>query len=88
MKTETNVIVGAWLAIFHAEFRAHQAVLEEILQHIGLQEIEGLPVKPWIAIRRSKELEKFMLEIGDVDPAGHDAVRACLSEAVKELRRM
>lgn len=80
----SNPAIAAALAIQTAEAQVERALLEEILQRIGLQEIEGVPIPQWRAARLNIELEKVLLAMGDTNPAAHDAVRACIAEALKK----
>lgn len=82
----TKHAITAALAIQTAEDKVHRALLKAILRHIGLQEIDGVPIPRWIETRRATELEKVLLAMGDMSPAAHDAVQACIAEAVKRSR--
>jgi hypothetical protein len=78
--------IAASLAIQEAETQIHRAILEEILQRTGIQEIEGKPIPAWIEARRTIELEKVLLAMGDRDPAAYAVVKACIDEAVRKAR--
>jgi len=82
----TNQAIATSLALAQAEVSTLRALLEATLQHIGLQEIDGVPVARWIEARKAEELEKVLLRMGDLDPAAHDAVLACIAESAKKSR--
>ena len=75
--------VTAVLLCHSAEFRAFSACIEAGLRELGVPTIEGVPLRQWLDKRRIVELEKVLLEIGDSNPALHDAVRACMAGALK-----
>ena len=76
-----NPVIAASLAIQTAEAQVHLALLERLLQHIDLRELDGVPVQQWIGNRRAVEIERVLLAMGDMNPAAHDAVKAQIVEA-------
>ena len=78
--------VTAVLLCHSAEFRAFTACIEAGFRELGVPTIEGVPLRQWLDKRRIVELEKVLLEIGDSNPALHDAVRACMAGALKNSR--
>jgi hypothetical protein len=86
MDSGKNIEISLSLSILQAQVQAHRALLEEVLQHIGLQQIDGIPAQKWIDARFPKELEKILLAMGDTNPAAYNALAACLSEAKKKAR--
>ena len=75
--------IATALLLYQADLRAFQACIEAGLQRLGLQELDGLSIQQWIDKRRAKELEAILLSVGDKDPAMHDALSACIADALK-----
>jgi hypothetical protein len=88
MNSGKNVEISLSLAIHQAMTAVHRAALEAMFQHIGLQEIDGVPLQKWFDARFPKELEKILLAMGDTNPAAHDAIMACLAEAKKNAPKI
>ena len=55
-----------------------------IAKHIGLNELDGLPIQNWYEKQRLAELEKFLIEVEDADPA----LAAALQQQIDIWRKL
>jgi len=81
-----NLAITASFATQMADLRTVQALLEEVLRHLDIREIDGLQIQKWIEARQVVELDKVLLGMGDMNPAAHDALKAYIQNLAKKLR--
>jgi hypothetical protein len=73
-ENETNLNLAALNAIQAVEGRTVLALLRAVLQELGLEKIEGIPVSEWYQKRLQEELQAQLRRIKDIDPAAAAAL--------------
>jgi hypothetical protein len=53
-----------------------------IANHVGLRDLDGLPVQKWYERQRLVEMERFLIQIEDVNPA----LAAVLQQEIDALK--
>ena len=61
-----------------AAYETHQEVLVLLAEHIGMREIDGVPVQQWMLARQSELMQKHLLKLGDTNPEVYDSVVALI----------